>query len=188
MIILSLMLRAFLNLYKIPLLLAIVLSIILISFTVETRPEYIAMIIAGSLVGALIMDLDYFLHAYLIEPDSDFSRSLRAYMDHKDFTGALNFVTVQKDKVKEKTLNSGLFQLVLVALMFLLFYSDTSVFMKALVLSMYANSIYKFAENFYLHQNFEDWFWFLKGTPKRNWVSAYTLGLVFILLYFIYYF
>ncbi len=182
------MLRAFLSLYKIPILLAIVLSIVLISFNVETRPVYIALIVCGSLVGALVLDLDYFIHAYLIEPDSDFSRSLRAYIDHKDFTGALNFVTVQKDKVKEKTLNSGLFQVVLIALMFMLFYSEASVFMKTIVLSMYANSIYKFAENFYLHQTFEDWFWFLKGSPKKNWVGAYTVGLVLILLYFIYYF
>jgi len=155
---------------------------------VETRPYYIVMIACGALLGALIMDLDYFLHAYLIETDSDFSRTLRAYIDHKDFRGALNFVSVQKDKVKEKTLNSGLFQIVLIALLFLLFYSQTNVFMKTLVLSMYANSIYKFAENFYLHQTFEDWFWFLKGSPKKNWVGAYTVGLILILAYFIYYF
>lgn len=182
------MIRAFLSLYKIPLLLALVLAIILVSFTVETRVPYIIYITVGSLLGALIMDLDYFIHAYIVEPDSDFSRTLRAYVDHKDFRGVLNFVNVQKDKVKEKTLNSGLFQVCLIALLFLVFYSEAGVIIKALLLSMYANSIYKFAENFYLHQTFNDWFWFLRGTPQRQWISVYTGGLIFVLLYFIYYF
>jgi hypothetical protein len=182
------MIRAFFSLYKIPLILAIVLAIILVSFTVETRLSYIVMITIGTLLGALIMDLDYFIHAYVVETDSDFSRTLRAYVDHRDFRGALNFVNVQKDKVKEKTLNSGLFQMCLIALLFLVFYSEAHIIIKALILSMYANSIYKFAENFYLHQTFSDWFWFLRGTPQKQWISVYTIGLVFMLLYFIYYF
>jgi heme/copper-type cytochrome/quinol oxidase subunit 4 len=74
------MLKQLLSLYKISLILSVALAILLISFTVETRPLQIAVIVLGSLLGSIVLDLDYFLHAYLLEPDADFSLNLKAYV------------------------------------------------------------------------------------------------------------
>ena len=182
------MIKSLLSLYKIPLVISISLSIFLISYTVETRPLQIAVIILGSLLGSLVLDLDYFLHAYFLEPDSDFSINLKTYILHKDIKGALTYLNTHKDEVKEKTLNSGLFQILLIGILFLILYSTVNIFVKVFLLSIYANSIYKFAENYFLHKTFEDWFWFIKGTPKKEMVGGYIIFLLVFFFYFVYYF
>lgn len=181
------MLKQLLNLYKIPAVLAITLSIFIISFTVETRPLQIGLIVAGSILGSLILDLDYFLHAFFLEPDTDFSVSLRSYIRHKDFKSALSYLNTHKDEVKEKTLNSGLFQIMLIGILFLVIYSTVNIFVKVFLLSLYANSIYKFVENYFLHRSFEDWFWFVRGTPKKEMVGGYIVLLLILFFYFMYY-
>jgi hypothetical protein len=182
------MLKQLLSLYKISLILSVALAILLISFTVETRPLQIAVIVLGSLLGSIVLDLDYFLHAYLLEPDADFSLNLKAYVLHHDFKGALSYLNTHKDEVKEKTLNSGLFQILLIGILFLILYSTINIFIKVFLLSLYANSIYKFAENYFLHKSFEDWFWFIKGTPKKEMVGGYIILLLIFFFYFVYYF
>ena len=182
------MLRAFLNLYRIPLVLSLTLAVILVSFTVETRLLQIVLITAGSILGAFILDLDYVLHAYFLEPEADFSRTLKTYIEHRDFKSAINFVITHKGDVTEKTLNSGLFQVVLIALLFFVIYSDVNVGLKAFLLAIYLNSIYKFVENYYIHKSFDDWFWFMQASPKKEVVALCVIALLSFFLYFIFYF
>ena len=107
------MLKTIVNVYKIPLLLSITLAVTLIALRVERNSLTIAFIILGSLLGTVILDLDYIIYAYFLEPNHDFSKTLKTFIHHKDYSNTLAFIHFHKNDLQDKILNSALFQGVL---------------------------------------------------------------------------
>lgn len=170
------------HIYRVPLLLSITLAIIVVALRVEKEVFNIILIILGSLLGTFVLDLDYAIHAFFIDPDAPFSKSISDYIKHKDFRGFLRFIAVHKDDITDKTLNSGLFQVVLGAAMLFVVASDASIFVKALILSSFLNSIYRFAEH-YVNGTSEVWFWSLKISQDKKTLMGYGAVLVVALIY-----
>ncbi len=178
----SVMIKTFLNAYKIPFLLSLTVGIILIALRVEKDVLNIILILLGSLLGMLILEIDYVLYAYFLEPEKEFSKTLQGYITHKDFKGSINYIYFHKTEVKDKTLNSALFQVVLGILMIFVMSSDTSLLIKSLIISTYVNSIYIMLYE-YFEGRIKDWFWSLKGTPNKNTVVIFTTALLLILVF-----
>lgn len=138
-------------------------------------------------LGTFFLDLEYFLYAYIFEPQADFSRTLLGFLKHGDILNAFSYLNYHKEEVKEKSMNSGVFQIVLAFLSISIVMATTLVFVKALTLSIFANSIYKFAENYY-KGTLDDWFWALKKTPNKPALFVYTIALVGVCVFCLYFF
>lgn len=168
--------------YRIALLLSVTLAIVLTALRVERHVLNIIFIFLGSLAGTFVLDLDYVIHAYFVDPASEFSTMVRTYIKHRDIRNVLAYSHLHANQVPEKTLNSGLFQIVLAGAMFFVLSSNINVGIKVLVISTFVNSIYRFLE-MYMHGKADEWFWSLKvGTSKQS-MYGYTLVLVAALLY-----
>jgi len=73
--------------YRLPFIISISLMVVLISQVYTNGYLELSLIILGCLIGTFFLDLDYFISAYLIDTDTDFSRLLRDYIKNKDFSG-----------------------------------------------------------------------------------------------------
>ncbi len=171
------MLKKLLAFYKVPLLISTVLVIVLIALNPFNSPLYFAQIFFGAFLGTFFLDIEFFLHAYIFEPEADFSKTLLGFTKHGDLINAFLFINYHKDEIKEKSINSGVFQIVMGLVCISVVFATTYVMMKALVLSIFANSIYRFAECYY-KGTVEEWFWAFKRTPGKRMLFLYTMALV----------
>lgn len=176
-----------LEIYKIPLAISVTLAIVLIALGTLREPLDIAAAIVGSVFGTFVLDLEYYLYAYIIEPTKDFSKTLTSYINHKDITNAILYVDHHKNEITDKSLNSALFQIVIAGFSLFVVYSTRSVFAKALVLSILANSIYKLIE-LYLKSDYANWFWIMKIPPKKDTVTLYLIGVIALFAFCLYIF
>jgi len=117
----------------------------------------------------------------MFEPNSSFAISVFGYIKSKDTGGLIAFINEHRDDVKEKSLNSALFQMILVPVALFVSYSTKSYFAKTFVLSMLANSIYRLIEC-YFEGDIKEWFWALKVTPKKSSVLLFIIVLLAILI------
>lgn len=173
------------SIYKVPLTISLTLSIIILALGVVRDPIDILAVVIGSFLGTFVLDFEYVLYATLVEPKKDFSKTLMAYLNHKDLSNAILHIEYHKDEVTDRSLNSALFQVVLVFLCVLVVTSTTVFLAKALVLSILANSIYKLAE-LYQKNKYENWFWALKMPPTKQNVTYFIIGLMGVLAYCLY--
>jgi len=176
------MLKKIFDLYKLPLIIAVFVCVAIIALTMESNPLQIAFIVLGAFAGIFFLDLDYVLHTYFLEPASDFSKSFQGFMHHKDFNGLVNYIHYHRNELKEKTLNSAIFQLVLGGASILVVSSTASNFAKALVISAFINSMYRMAEQHFEYKDLNDWFWAFKTKPDRGGIVVYCSILVAVLV------
>ena len=180
------MLKKIFSFYKVPLLISAVISIVLIALNPHKPVPDFVQIFLGAFAGTFFLDLEYFLYAYLFEPQADFSKTLLGFIKHGDLLNSLSYLNYHKDEIKEKSINSGVFQIVLALLSISVVLTNTSIIIKTLVISTFANSIYKFAESYYKN-TVDDWFWALKKTPSKTGLMIYTIFMVGILVLSLYY-
>jgi hypothetical protein len=171
-----------LSVYKLPLLISLVLAMALMAMKTARYPIDIAAIIGGSFLGLLVLDLEYVIYVYVLEPDSDFAKTFLGFIKHRDFFNALSYINYNKDEIKDKSLNSAIFQMVMAPLCILIIYASDTVFVKAIALSIFANSIYRLAECYFAGRT-DEWFWVFKTKPDRSKVVMYMLGMVVVLAF-----
>lgn len=174
------MLKRLVSTYKISLFVSITVFAALLALTLERDPIQIALIFLGCLLGTFILDLDYLLQAYFLETDSDFSKDVQTYIKHRDIKGVIEYIHFHKNELKDKTLNSALFQVVLAGVLLIVTSSNTNQLVKALVVSTFANSLYKMAEA-HFENNLNSWFWAFKNKPNKLAFQLYVLTLLGIL-------
>jgi len=175
------MIKKIFTYYKLPLLISVTLGIMVAALGVVKKPFEIFEILSGVLMGAFVLDLEYILYSYMFEPNSSFAISVFGYIKSKDTGGLIAFINEHRDDVKEKSLNSALFQMILVPVALFVSYSTKSYFAKTFVLSMLANSIYRLIEC-YFEGDIKEWFWALKVTPKKSSVLLFIIVLLAILI------
>lgn len=173
--------KKILDSYKLPVLLSITLFVVILALTVERDLFQIILISLGTIVGTFILDLDYFIYAYFFEPEKEFSIQVRGYTKHKDYSGAWNYIYHHKAEIKDAVLNSALFQIALAGLVIIVAWSPTSIFIKALAISTFVNSIYRMAEEHFENRT-DVWFWAFKNKPDKNTLYLYVSGLLVVLV------
>jgi hypothetical protein len=181
------MIKKILTYYKVPLLISLTLGITILAMSVARSALEIAEVFIGVILGTFLLDTEYILYSYIFEPKTDFAKSIFAYIKSSDFGGLISFINEHKNEVKDKSFNSVLFQAILIFVVVFVSYIDTSYLIKAFVMSIFANSIYKLIECVF-EGTTKEWFWAIKGTPKKDAVVVFIIGLVIVLaisLYFV---
>ena len=176
------MLKKIWDVYKIQLLVSATLAIAIIALHVLKAYDAIAATVFGALLGTFLLDADYFIYAYFTDPEKSFSQSLKAFIEHRDLKGALDQIYYHKDEVKDKTLNSVLFQAVLAGASLFVLSATNGFLIKSFVLSAFANSIYRLFDTYYAGKTGE-WFWAMKNPPSKNGVFIYGFLLLAVLAY-----
>ena len=176
------MIKKILTYYKIPLLISATVGITVAALGVARNAIDIVEIVVGVVFGTFLLDMEFILYPYLFEPKTDFAKSVFAYMKHKDYAGLIGFINEHKNEIEDKSLNSALFQVILAPFSVFLVYSDASYFVKAFVLSIFANSIYRLIES-YFEGTTKEWFWAIKGNPKKEGVLAFIIGMLLVLVF-----
>lgn len=180
--------RPFFQYYRIPLILAISLAVVIITSksSLIVQGDYtdylnILGIIVGSILGIFILDLDYFLHAYILEPKEEFSLRFRDYIKDKDFFGVFDYIILHSEDIKNKTLNSLVFQVSL-GIFSLVTSGNISLpyLVKAMVISSLLNTIFRFYY-FYFQGYGKDWFWILKKIPNKYVIGLFNLIVLIII-------
>lgn len=171
-----------LEVYLVPAIVSLVLFVVILALSVERSTGTIVLMFLGAFLGTFALDLDYFVYAYFFEPEIEFSKHLRAYTKDKDILGALKFVHHHKHDIKDKILNSVLFQVTLAGLALFIVSSNSGMFIKAFIVSVFVNSMYRMAEEFF-ENRLDEWFWALKNKPTKQSFYIYTGCLMAVLLY-----
>ncbi|OGC38854.1 hypothetical protein A3K42_00455 [candidate division WWE3 bacterium RBG_13_37_7] len=146
------------------------------------NPLTIGLVIFGSFLGTFVLDIDYLIYAYVLEPARDFSKTLKGFVQHADLSNALMYIEYHKNELGDKTLNSALFQIIFALFAIFVSASPASLFIKALVLSTCGNSIYRLWEA-YLKGGINEWFWAFKSKPNKQGIILYSLILLGIFIY-----
>lgn len=175
------MLKKFIDAYLISLLIALTIFIALMALNPYLSSLNVIYLVLGCLLGVFLLDLDYVLYAYFYDPEVPFSKTLRGYIAHKDFKNAIHHIYYNKSEVKEKSLNSALFQVVLAGAAIFTAASTAGILVKALVLVAFGISIYKMI-NSYFDGTSKEWFWAFKKVPNKDGIKIYTVILVGILI------
>ena len=176
------MLKKICEVYKTQLFVSLTLSIVLVATSVLRTPLSIFLTFTGAMIGTFILDLDYIIYAYFLEPEKGFSKSLRGFIEHRDYSGAIHHIYYNRSEVKDKALNSFMFQIFLAGAVLFAVSATSSLLVKALIISIYANSIYKMVD-YYFDGRSGEWFWALKKTPNENGILTYSIILVLVLVY-----
>lgn len=176
------LLKKLTEVYKIPLLVSLTVFVIILALATLKNPIIILSTFLGALLGTFFLDLDYIIYAYFTDTDKDFSQTLKGYFKHKDYANAVSHIYYHREDLKEKTLHSVLFQVVIAGFALFMIFAPLNFFAKALVISTYVNSLYRLAEK-YFKDEAEDWFWVLKDKPSRKQIKIYLmLNVVFFLI------
>ena len=176
---------AFFQFYRIPLILGISLGVVIFSTSFKGNITDAILIFLGAILGIFMLDLDYILQAYILEPEDNFSKLFRDYIKSKDYGGAFDYSIYHADEVENKTLNSAVFQFAMMFFCIFIATSNLSIFYKSLVLSTQLNTIFRFFY-FYFQGHGKDWFWILKNQPSKpiifgfNFLVLTMLGLSLI--------
>jgi hypothetical protein len=161
---------------------SITVAIVIISLSLFKTPKILLLTTSAALIGTFILDLDYFFYAYFLEPEKGFSQTLRGFVTHRDINNVISHIQHNKGEVSDKTLNSAFFQILLAGITILAVSSTSGIFLKTLIVSTFANSIYRLTD-YYFDGQAKDWFWALKKTPNDSGILLYGV-IMFLILSF----
>ncbi len=167
--------------YKTPITVSITLFITLMALTGTQDIVRGTELLLGILLGTFILDLDYIIYVFITDPNTEFSRNLRSFIKHRDLAHSISYIEYHKDELTEKTLHSVIFQIALACLALFAAYSPLEYFTKGLVISTYANTIYRLGEN-WAENKHGSWFWALKRPPSKDGVKTYIIANILLLI------
>jgi hypothetical protein len=174
--------KSLFSIYKVPFFISLALTIAMLALGGIGQPVDMAMVIIAGFIGMFVLDFEYILNAYFLD-----SKTLVGFIKHSDWSNALKYIFYHKDETTENSLNSALFQMVLAFMSIFVIYASSSYFAKALIVTVFAQSIYVLLE-YYFKDRTDDWFWALKAKPSKQGVHTYTFVLLLILSYCLYIF
>ncbi len=101
------------------------------------------LIFLGAFLSPFLYEIDYFVYAYILDPDSPFSITLRNLILAKNYKGAFIFAHENNKDMSYSVLRSILVVLGVLGIAFILILSpNTSLFSIGIVLSFLLTSIY----------------------------------------------
>lgn len=172
--------KSVISYFKLPILISIVLSVVIMALLPVRLPIQATQIILGTILGTFVLDAEYMLYAFLLDPKHEFSVVMSGFVKHRDIKNVINHIRFHKDQVVDKSLNSGLFQAVLAILSIFVVSATNSLFAKAFILSILASSLYKLAECYY-EGTTNEWFWAFKTKPTKTGTKVFFAIIVTIL-------
>lgn len=168
--------------YKIPILISLVIALAVVVISRETYWLTAILTFAGAFIGMFLVELEYVLHAYIVDPSSDLSNMVKEKVKNKDLKGYIEFIHSQEYNYPDATLHSAFFQILIAIFTLYTVIVSTSGFAIGLTLSLSANLMYSQLVEYQHTKSLKRWFWIYKGELNNTFYSAYFI--VIVLLFF----
>src|SRR3989344_1979022 len=170
--------------YKLNLLISLTVAVIILALRVEKEILPILAIISGSLLGGLLLEVEYFIIAYFSDPDLEFSKNVVQFATQKNYFGLFTYINANKVSLEKRLINSFLFQFILGLLaLYAVTSSGDNLFALALSLSVFVSSFYHMYEEYELKRSLAGWFWIFKTPPAKQVQNLYILAMGLFLVY-----
>jgi hypothetical protein len=171
--------------YKIPFLLSVVVSLAIIVLPEEISILSAILAFSGSILGFLLVDFEYIIHAYLVDPTSEFSIRIKEYVSSGNFIGLVDFYNREEYTSGEMSVRSAMFQVILAGLALMTITNQSWIFARGMVLSMSINLLFFQFQEYLKTGMIQRWFWVYKGSVSDGLYKTY---MVLLLIFFIYQF
>lgn len=176
-------LKNLLTTYKLNLLLSLTLGIVIIALRIEENPLNTLLIFLGTFIGTFILELDYFINAYIYDPHSHFAIQLKELINQKNYAGVITHIKTNRFTEMEKILHGAFFQVIVGLIALFLSVPSQNPLGLALVTSVFIQTFYKMYEEYEKHHSLTHWFWILKKKPSKLDQSIYTVAMIVLLGY-----
>ena len=169
--------------YKIPFLLSIVVSLAIIILPGTVNYQTVILAFAGSFLGILLIDLEYVVHAYLVDPSSEVSVRIKEYLSARDYAGLIDFYNREEYSFGELSIRSILFQGILAMLALMTITNQSWIFARGMVLSMSISLLYFQFQEYLRTSTLQRWFWVYRGSLYPAIYKAYMTVIFLIFIY-----
>lgn len=173
--------------YKIPLLIALTFAIGVIVFSRNINFTRALLAVSGSVLGILILDLEYILQAYLIDPYNEYSVKIKEYLSQHRYLGFIRYIDENEYKFGEMSIRSVAFQSLLAVFGFYFIMTNVNPFAQCLTISLFANLLYFQVMEFAATKTLDRWFWILEANMTDSAYKAYMIVMFVVLVLQIYY-
>lgn len=169
--------------YKIPFLFSIVVALAVLILPGNVTVINAALALTGAIVGFLLIDLEYVVHAYLVDPSSDVSMRIREFIHMRNFTGLIDFYNREEYSFGELSIRSAMFQIILAVLALMTITNQSWILARGVALTMSITLLYFQFQEFVRTGTLQRWFWVFNGELHTNFYKIYMVAILFVFLY-----
>ena len=138
-------------------------------------------------MGILILDVEYILQAYLIDPYNEHSLRIKEFLSQKRYLGFIRYIDEHEYHFGEMSIRSLLFQCLLAVFGFYFIMTNANPFAQCLAISLFANLLYFQTIEFAETKTLARWFWILDAELSDSAYKAYMFVMFVVLVLQIYY-
>src|SRR3989344_2876757 len=161
--------------YKVPLLIGLTLAIGVIVFSPSVTFFRALFAVLGAVSGILLIDAEYIMQAYLIDPYNEYSIRIKEFVSQKRILGLIRYIDENEYRFGEMSLRSILFQVMLAIFGFYFVTTNANVFAQCLAISLFANLLYAQILELAATKTISRWFWILDADLSAGAQKAYLI-------------
>jgi len=169
--------------YKIPLLISLVIAVGMIAFRAESNWLGALYIMIGSILGFIILDLEFPAYAYIMDPSSEKSLKIKELIRSKSLKEFYSFINANEYFLGELSLRSVFFQVAFSIFAIYVFTTARWVLPQALSLSILVNLFYSQIIELSHQGTLKRWFWIYNGEISKQLQSVYIVIMAIVILF-----
>lgn len=147
--------------YKVPLLIGLTIAVGIVVFSPSINIYRAVLAIVGAIVGAIFLDIEYILQAYMIDPYNEHSVKIKEYINSRSYLGLIRYFDQAEYQFGEMSIRSAAFQILLAlfGFYFIAASKGTNLFALCLSISLFANLLYFQILELVSTKTLSRWFW-----------------------------
>ena len=149
---------------------------------------YFILVFLGAFMVPFLYELDYLLYAYILEPNTNFSVTIKSLLQQKNYRGVFIFAHENEISMSNSIFRSILLVIGVFAIAFLSMYTFSNIVSQTILLTFLLTSLYLQTASF-INNSYRSWYSFLDFVPKITVAKIflavqYILYLLFLLSIF----
>ncbi len=159
--------------YKIPFLIALLVGLFIVVFGGVSKWYEAVFTFLGAILGMLLIDFEYVLFAYIVDPQHESSMEIKEYLKKGNISGFVNLINEKEYGFDELSVRSIVF---IAPLLLVTFYaiSGRTYFAEALMMTMLLCLYYSAIIEYIKTKTLKRWFWGI-NVSLNNFLYTSTL-------------
>lgn len=179
------MIKKLLDVYKIYFLISLVVFILVFLANYEkVNVLFFIPAFIGTLLIPFIYELDYIFQAYIIEPESTFSKNIKILMTQKNYRGVFIYAHENEGVILNSVLRSVITVVGIFAIAFLSIFTFSNVISQAILLAFLLTSVYLQTLSF-VNGSYRSWYSFIDFIPKVKAAKIFLVIQYIVLIFFL---
>lgn len=175
------MLKKLIEVYKIYFLISLAIFLLVVLANFDKVPTfYFVFVFIGAFMVPFLYELDYILYAYILEPTTNFSISIKNLLNQKNYKGVFIFAHENEISITSSVFRSILLVISIFAVAFLSIYTFSNIISQTILLTFLLTSIYLQTISF-VNNSYRSWYSFLDFVPKI------TIAKIFLMMQYLVY-